>query len=154
MKYIYIFLISALPLIEIRGSIPYAQINNLHLGLSIIIAIIGNLIPIPFAYFFAHKILIYGKETKYFGKVCKMILNKGHEAGEKILKKAHNGVYLALLLFVAIPLPGTGAYSAILAASILDLEFKKSFIAISLGVLIAGSIVFLLTNGIKYLFFL
>lgn len=154
MKYIYIFLISMLPLIEIRGALPYAQILNLNLPLSVFLAIIGNLIPIPFVYFFAHKILVYMQESKYFGKFSKFVLAKGHKAGIKIVNKSHNGIFLALLLFVAIPLPGTGAYTAILAASILELDFKKSFVSIALGVFIAGIIVFLFTNSIKYLFLL
>ncbi|WP_064579604.1 COG2426 family protein [Streptobacillus moniliformis] len=149
LKYIYILIISAIPFIELRGAIPASQILELPLFSSIIVSIVGNILPIPFVYFFAKKILEFGKENKYFGKIFKMILDKGHKIGEKIISKSENGFFLALLLFVAIPLPGTGAYSAMLGASFLDIDFKKSFFAIFLGIIIAGFIVAIITYFFK-----
>ncbi|CAM3060013.1 COG2426 family protein [Streptobacillus ratti] len=144
-KYFYILIISAIPFIELRGAIPVSQILGLPLLSSIVVSIIGNILPIPFVYFFAQKVLELGKENKYIGKLFKTILDKGHKAGEKITSKSKNGFFLALLLFVAIPLPGTGAYSGMLAASLLDIDFKKSFFSIFLGIIIAGFIVTIIT---------
>ncbi|QXW65904.1 small multi-drug export protein [Streptobacillus moniliformis] len=81
LKYIYILIISAIPFIELRGAIPASQILELPLFSSIIVSIVGNILPIPFVYFFAKKILEFGKENKYFGKIFKMILDKGHKIG-------------------------------------------------------------------------
>lgn len=139
LKYIYVFFISALPLIEIRGSIPYSQAMDMPYLPSIIVAIIGNMLPIPIVYFVVNKILIITCEIKFIGKISKYILDKGHKASIK-LNSSNKSIYLAILLFVAIPFPGTGAYSAILASSILELDFKKSLLSIFLGVCISGVI--------------
>ncbi len=148
-KYFYILIISAIPFIELRGAIPVSQILKLPLYSSIIVSIIGNILPIPFVYFFAKKILEIGKGYKYIGEIFKKILDKGHKAGEKIISKSGNGFFLALFLFVAIPLPGTGAYSGMLAASLLDIDFKKSFFSIFLGIIISGFIVAIITYFFK-----
>ena len=143
--YIIIFLISMVPLIELRGAIPYAvgfieHGTELNLVLCYIIAIIGNMLPVPFIYFFARKVLEWGKDKKIIGKFFTFCLEKGERGGEKLKKKAKNGLFIALLLFVGIPLPGTGAWTGTLAASILDMGFKKSVIAVMLGVILAGII--------------
>ncbi|CAM3131485.1 small multi-drug export protein [Streptobacillus felis] len=149
-KYLNILIISATPFIELRGAIPVSQLIGLPLIPSILVSIVGNIIPIPFAYFFSKKILLLGKDSKIFGKLFSYILNKGHKAGEKIMSKSGNGIFLALLLFVAIPVPGTGAYSAILAATLLDIDFKKSFISIFFGIIIAGLLITIFTFLVKF----
>ena len=125
-KYIWVLLISMVPLIEIRGAIPYAVLWGLPLVPSIIVAVIGNMIPVPFIFLFARKVLEWGKDKKYIGKFFTWCLEKGEKGGRKLESKAGRGLYIALLLFVGIPLPGTGAWTGTLAASILDMDFKKS----------------------------
>lgn len=148
--YIFIFLISMVPLIELRGAIPYAIGFSLPLLESYIVAIIGNMVPVPFIFFFARKILIWGKGKNWpiVSPFCNFCLSKGEKAKEKLLATSKNGIYIALLLFVGIPLPGTGAWTGSLAASILNLDFKKSCIFICLGVILAGIIMGLLSSGL------
>ena len=153
LKILLIVLVSMLPLIELRGAIPIAVGMGIELPewAILIIAVIGNLIPIPIIYFFARKFLEWGntKKWKPLKKSCEFFLKKGEKAGEKLLKKTGEyGTFIALLLFVAIPLPGTGAWTGTLAASILDLGFKKTVISVSLGVLIAGIIMLLASLGL------
>lgn len=113
-------------------------------------AIIGNMIPVPIIYLFARKVLEWGSKCKWkkFKDFCNFCLKKGQKGGEKLLKKAKGGVYWALFLFVAIPIPGTGAWTGTLAASILDLDFKKTMFAILAGVLTAGLIMLLISLGL------
>ncbi len=146
--YIIIFLISMVPIIELRGAIPYAVGFGLPLMTSYIICIIGNMIPVPFIFFFARRILEWGADKKYVGKFFGFCLDKGHKGGEKLKSKAGRGLFVALLLFVGIPLPGTGAWTGTLAASILDMDFKKSVAAVMLGVLLAGVIMGLVSSGV------
>lgn len=145
MQYIYVFFISMLPLIELRGSIIYSQAVGLPIHTSFIIAIIGNILPIPIVFLFAKKVLEYGSNKKYVAKLFTMFLQKGHDAGQKLSKKGKLGLYIALLLFVGIPLPGTGAWTGALAASILDMDFKKSIIYILLGLILAAVIMSVLS---------
>ena len=152
-KYFWVFFISMIPLIEIRGSIPYAlaQIdlgNNLNFFLCCVIAIIGNMLPVPFIFFFARKVLEWGKDKKVIGKFFNWCLEKGHKGGSKLEEKAGKGLYWALFLFIGIPLPGTGAWTGTLAASILDMDFKKSVLAAVGGVILAGVIVGLICTGV------
>ena len=152
-KYFWVFFISMIPLIEIRGSIPYAfyQIENgaaLNFALCCVIAVIGNMLPVAFIFFFARKVLEWGKDKPVIGKFFTWCLEKGHKGGAKLEAKAGRGLYFALFLFVGIPLPGTGAWTGTLAASILDMDFKKSVIAIICGVLLAGTIVGLICTGV------
>ena len=136
------------PLIELRGAIPYAVGFGLPLLPSYIICIIGNMVPIPIIYLFARKVLIWGKDKKIIGKFFTWCYNKGEKGGEKLKEKSKNGIYIALLLFVGIPLPGTGAWTGTLAASFLDLDFKKSMIAVFLGVVLASIIMIVLSLGL------
>ncbi len=146
------------PLIELRGAIPLAVAMNLGLPewLTLIIAIIGNIIPIPIIFFFARKILNWGSKQRWepFKKFCTFCLKKGEKGGQKLLKRTgNNGTYVALFLFVAIPIPGTGAWTGTLAASILNLDFKKTIIAASAGVVVAGIIMLLVSLGLfRWLF--
>ena len=147
-KYLYIFLISMVPLIELRGAIPVSQGFQLPLLQSYIVCVIGNMLPVPVIYLFARKVLEWGKDKKYIGKFFTFCIEKGHKGGEKLKEKAGRGLFVALLLFVGIPLPGTGAWRGTLAASFLDMGFKKSVIAVLLGVLLAGVIMGIASAGV------
>ncbi len=147
-KYLWVLLISMLPLVEIRGAVPYAVGMDLPLVPSIIVAIIGNMIPVPFIFLFARRILEWGKDKKVIGPFFTWCLQKGEKGGRKLEEKAGKGLYWALFLFVGIPVPGTGAWTGMLAASILDMDFKKSTIAALGGVLLAGAIMLAASLGV------
>ena len=115
-KYLIVFFVSMVPIIELRGAIPYAVGFGLPLLPSYIIAIIGNMIPVPFIFLFARKVLVWGSTKKYIGKFFTWCLKKGEKGGEKLKQSAGKGLYIALLIFVGIPLPGTGAWTGTLAA--------------------------------------
>ena len=140
-----IFFISMVPLIELRGAIPYSQYYGLPIVTSYIICIIGNMIPIPIIYLFARKVLIWGADKPVIGKFFTFCLEKGEKGGKKLQAKAGRGLFLALLLFVGIPVPGTGAWTGTLAASILDMDFKSTVAAVLLGILLAGVIMMTLS---------
>ena len=152
-KYLIVFLISMVPLIELRGSIPIGlsslwgdpiQVLPLY-----IICILGNMLPVPFIYLFARKVLEWGVDKKIIGKFFKWCLEKGEKGGKKLQEKAgKTGLFFALLIFVGIPLPGTGAWIGTLAASILDMDFKRSILAVMLGVILAGIIMGLASAGV------
>ena len=129
-KYLWVFLISMVPIIELRGAIPVAVGMGLPLIPSYIICIIGNMLPVPFIYFFARKVLIWGSDKPVIGKFFTFCLEKGEKGGKKLQAKAGRGLFVALLLFVGIPLPGTGAWTGTLAASLLDMDFKSSVVAV------------------------
>lgn len=135
-KYLWVFLISMVPIIELRGAIPVAVGMGLPLIPSYIICIIGNMLPVPFIYFFARKVLIWGSDKPVIGKFFTFCLEKGEKGGKKLQAKAGRGLFVALLLFVGIPLPGTGAWTGTLAASLLDMDFKSSVVAVMCGVLL------------------
>ena len=148
-KYIIIFFVSMVPIVELRGAIPLAEGLDLNIFLYYPIAIIGNMLPVPFIYLFARKVLEWGKDKKIIGKFFTWCLEKGENGGNKLKETAGNkGLLFALLLFVGIPLPGTGAWTGTLAASILDLDFKKSVLAIFGGLILASIIMGLLSLGI------
>ncbi len=151
--YLMVFFISMVPLIELRGAIPYAVgfINAgvpLSLPLCYVIAILGNMLPVPIIFFFARKVLEWGADKPVIGGFFTFCLKKGHKGGEKLQAKAGRGLFVALLLFVGIPLPGTGAWTGTLAASILDMDFKSSVIAVMLGVILAGIIMGVVSMGL------
>ena len=137
---IIVFLVSMVPLIELRGAIPYGVAFGLPLWLTYIIAIVGNMLPVPIIYFFARRVLLWGRDKAVIGRFFTFCLEKGEKAGRKLQAKAGRGLYWALLLFVGIPLPGTGAWTGTLAASLLDMDFKRSVMACMGGVLLAGVI--------------
>ena len=146
--YLIIFFISMVPLIELRGAIPYAVGFGLPLVPSYIICILGNMLPVPIIFLFARKVLEWGADKPVIGKFFTFCLEKGHKGGVKLQEKAGKGLFVALLLFVGIPLPGTGAWTGTLAASLLDMDFKSSVIAVLLGVVLAGVIMGLLSAGL------
>ena len=147
-KYLTVFFVSMVPLIELRGAIPYGVIFGLPLWSTYIIAIIGNMIPVPFIYLFARKFLIWGYYKPLIGPFCRFCINKGEKGGRALEAKAGKGLTVALLLFVGIPLPGTGAWTGTLAGSILDMKFKDVVKACMGGVLLAGIIMGLASAGL------
>ena len=144
-KYLWVFLVSMVPLVELRGSIIISQGLQLPVLSSYIVAIIGNMLPVPVIYLFARKVLVWGADKPVIRKFFSWCLEKGEKGGKKLKEKAGRGLFIALLLFVGIPLPGTGAWTGTLAASILDMDFKSTIIAVMLGVLLAGIIMMVLS---------
>ena len=147
-KYLIVFLVSMVPLIELRGAIPYGVAFGLPLWSTYVVAIIGNMIPVPFIYLFARKILEWGADKPVIGKFFSWCLKKGHKGGEKLKATAGRGLFVALLLFVGIPLPGTGAWTGALVAAMMDMRLKRAFPAVVIGVIIAGIIVSAVTFGV------
>ena len=145
-KYLSVFFISMVPLIELRGAIPVGVAMGLPLWQVYIIAIIGNMIPVPIIFFFARKVLEWGAGKPVIGKFFTFCLEKGHKGGEKLKAKAGRGLPWALLLFVGIPLPGTGAWTGSLVAAVLRMRIWQAFLVITVGVLVSGFI----TGGIAY----
>ena len=136
-KYLIIAFVSMVPIVELRGAIPIAEGLGLDIFIYYPVAIICNMLPVPIIYLFARKVLEWGKDKKIIGKFFTWCLEKG----EKLKETAGNkGIFFALLLFVGIPLPGTGAWTGTLAASFLNLDFKTSVSAVALGVILAGII--------------
>ena len=152
--YVISILISMVPLIELRGALPYALANGIPTLPAYIVCMVANMLPVPVIFFFARRVLEWGKDKKYIGRFFTFCLEKGHKAGEKLKEKAGiKGLFITLLLFVGIPLPGTGAWTGTLAASILDMDFKSSVIAVLLGVLLAAVIMgvgsLIVINGVQ-----
>ncbi len=129
------------PIVELRGAIPIGVGLGLPVIHAYIIAVIGNMIPVPFIYLFARRILEWGSTKRGLGKFFRFCLEKGESGGQKLKAKAGRGLFFALMIFVGIPLPGTGAWTGTLAASVLDMGFKKSVIAVMFGVMIAGVLI-------------
>ena len=151
-KYLQVFFISMLPIVELRGDIPFATAIGVPPLTAYGISIIGNMLPIPFIFLFAGKILHWGKDKPYIGRIFTFFLKKGYSAGRKLEDKAGFGLYLALTLFVGIPLPGTGAWTGSLAACLLGINTKKGTIAVLAGVLLAGVIMMALSLGLLSFF--
>lgn len=147
-QYLITFFISMVPLIELRVAIPYSQVVGLPLLQSYIICIIGNMLPVPIIFYFARKVLEWGCDKPIIGSFFTFCLEKGHKGGERLKATAGRGLPWALLLFVGIPLPGTGAWTGTLAASILDMDFKSSVLACMGGVLLAGIIMGIASTGV------
>lgn len=138
-KYFWVFLVSMVPVIELRGALPIAIGMGLPAIPSIIVAVVGNLIPVPIIYFFARKFLEWGSTKPVIGKICSFFVRKGEKASKKLNTSAgKKGMFIALMLFVGIPLPGTGAWTGTLAASFLNLDAKTTAVSVSCGVLLAG----------------
>ena len=141
LDYLIVFFISMVPLVELRGAIPIAIGMGIEPIPAIIVCVIGNMLPVPFIYFFARKFLIWGAEQRYIGKICSFFVVKGERVGQKLVKKAgRGGLLIALMLFVGIPLPGTGAWTGTLGASFLNMGIKSTALSVSLGVILAGII--------------
>ena len=149
MHYLIIFLVSMVPIIELRGAMVYAVGYELPYIPALVTCVIGNMLLVPFIYFFARKFLSWGAKQRYIGKICTFFLEKGERAGQKLVKATgRGGLFVALLLFVGIPLPGTGAWTGTLGASFLNMGFKSTVVSVSLGVVMAGIIMALVSTGV------
>ena len=149
MHYLIIFLVSMVPIIELRGAMVYAVGYDLPYLPALLVCVLGNMVPVPFIYFFARKILIWGSDKKYIGRFFRFCLNKGERAGQKMVKAAgRGGLFVALMLFVGIPIPGTGAWTGALGASFLNMGFKSTVLSVCLGVILAGIIMAALSTGV------
>lgn len=148
-QYLIVFLISMVPIVELRGAVPIG-LEYFHLDLipTMIISVVGNMLPVPIIYLFARKVLEWGKDKSVIGKFFTWCLLKGERGGRKLEASAGKGLYWALFMFVGIPLPGTGAWTGTLAASFLDLDFKKTVIAVMGGVVLAGIIMAIFSYGV------
>ena len=148
-KYLLIFLVAMVPLIELRGSIVMAVGMELDYFTALTVSAVGNMLPVPFIYFFARKVLLWGADKKYIGKFFRYCLEKGEKGGQRLVEKTgRGGLFMALLLFVGIPLPGTGAWTGTLAASFLNMGIKTTAAAVSLGVILAGVIMGIASTGV------
>ena len=149
LHYLIIFLVSMVPIIELRGAMVYAVGYDLPYIPALITCVVGNMLPVPFIYFFARKFLVWGARQRYIGKVCAFFLEKGERAGQKLVKATgRGGLFVALMLFVGIPLPGTGAWTGTLGASFLNMGFKSTVASVSLGVVMAGIIMAAVSTGV------
>ena len=148
-KYLLIFFVSMVPLFELRYTmvtlVPALGVNYF---IALLIGIIGNMLPVPIIYLFARKVLEWGKDKRVIGNFFTWCLNKGERGGKKLEDKAGKGLYWALFLFVGIPVPGTGAWTGSLAASMLKLDFKKTVLAVMAGVVFAGLIMMAISFGL------
>ena len=148
-KLLIAFLVSMVPLIELRGGVPIALGMGVPYFEALTVCVIGNMLPVPLIYFFARKVLVWGAERKHIGKFFRFCLEKGERGGRKLAARAgRGGLFVALLLFVGIPIPGTGAWTGTLAASFLDMGIRATAGAVSLGVILAGVIMALASTGV------
>lgn len=153
LKYIIAFLVSMVPIVELRGAVPIAIASGIDPVVALCLCVVGNVLPVPIIYFFARKFLIWGAKQRYIGKFCNFFLVKGEHAGQKLVAKTGRyGLFIALLLFVGIPIPGTGAWTGTLGASFLDMGFKSTVAAVCLGVILAGIIMAVTSVGVISLF--
>lgn len=143
-KNVIIFLISCMPILELRGGLIAASLLKINLLTSFIICYIGNLLPIPFILYFITPLFNKLKKTKHLNKLVTKVENKANSKKDKIEKSE----FFGLLLFVGIPLPGTGAWTGALIASMINMNKKKAFLAITLGVLLAGIIMSIFSYGL------
>ena len=151
-KLLFVFFVSMGPLVELRGGVPIAMGMDIHWLTAIVVCGIGNMLPVPIIYLFARKVLLWGADKPVIGKFFTFCVEKGESGGRKLRAKAgRNGLFVALLLFVGIPLPGTGAWTGTLAASFLDMGFKSTTAAVSLGVVMAGIIMAVTSSGVLHL---
>lgn len=143
-----IFLISMLPVVELRGAIPVGAAIGLPWYLNMIVSIVGNLLPVPFVLLFSVKAFEFMKKHNILVKFIEKIENRAKKRSEGLA----TGEFIGLMLFVAIPFPGTGAWTGALIAALLQFERKRSFIYITLGVLIAAVIMTAASYGVISLF--
>ena len=143
---IIVFIISMLPILELRGGLLAAPLLGVDPFAAYVVAIIGNLLPIPFILLFIKRIINWLRKSKvkFLNKFAKSLEKKVNKNREKIEKYG----YLGLILFVGVPLPGTGAWTGCLLAAVLDMDRKKSFVCIACGILMASIIMMTLSYGI------
>lgn len=143
-KYFHLFIISMAPLVELRGAMIYAAANDMPFLQSFICCVLGNMLPVPFLIKFSKGILLYLAKVDKIGWVFQKIIDRGNRKAEKI----GGWELLGLFLFVAVPLPGTGAWTASLVSALLQLRIKKSLLAIGAGIIACGIIMGALSFGI------
>lgn len=152
LKYLSVFFVSMVPIVELRLAVPMAMGMGIPMINALVVCAIGNMLPVPIIYFFARKVLAWGMDKKYIGEIFRFFHDKGERAGQALLKKTGKyGAFVALMLFVGIPLPGTGAWTGTLGASFLDLGIKKTAVAVSLGVVLAGIIMGVASTGVFHM---
>lgn len=139
------FIVSMVPVIELRGAIPLGVLNGLDVEIAMLVSILGNLVPVPFIIIFIRKIFKWMQsKNEALTKVVHKMEEKADKKKDQVLKYEFWG----LMILVAIPLPGTGAWTGALVAAMLDMQLKRAFPAIALGVLFAGVIVTVATYGV------
>lgn len=143
-KELFVFLVSMVPLIELRGGVLIAKLLGIKLLKANIICIIGNIIPIPFILLFIKKIFAFMKKHN----IMKGFVEKLEERATKKSKGADRGEFLFLLLFVGIPIPGTGAWMGSLIAALFEFDIKRASLAIFLGILLAAIIMSIASYGL------
>lgn len=142
------FLISMVPVVELRGAIPAAVLAGLDIRVALVVAIVGNLVPVPFIIVFIRKIFKWlQQKSRWLGDVVHRMEAKAEAKKAQVLKYEFWG----LMILVAIPLPGTGAWTGALVAAMLDMQLKRAFPAIAAGVVAAGLIVTIATYGLSVL---
>ena len=153
-KYLVVFLISMVPIVELRGSMGFALSNEfmgeaIPFWIALPLCVVGNMLPVPIIYFSARRFLNWGAKKRFIGKICRFFLVKGEKVGQKLTKSGQRrgGLFFAMMLFVGIPIPGTGAWTGTLGASFLGMGGKETAISVSLGVIIAGIIMALIYTG-------
>ena len=148
-KILMTFLISMVPVIELRGAIPIAVANGLNYWVAVAVSIIGNLVPVPFIILFIRKIFeLMRKISKKFDGIVTKLEQRAEKKSDVVRKYAFWGLFI----LVAIPLPGTGAWTGALVAAMLDMRLKRAFPAIALGVLGAAAIITFVTYGVDVIF--
>lgn len=153
LKYLIVFFVSMVPILELRFAVPMAVGMGLPYIPALITCVIGNMFPVPFIYLFARKFLKWGTKQKFIGTFCQKVLEKGEKAGQKIVATTgRGGTFVALMLFVGIPVPGTGAWTGTLAATLLDLGPKSTAAAVSLGLIMAGVIMAVASGSVFHIF--
>ena len=146
-KYLLIALVSMVPIVELRGAVPIGLSMGLNPLITIAVCVIGNMLPVPIIHIFARKFLLWGSKQKFIGKFCDFFVRKGEKASAKLLNnKNRYGTMIALMIFVGIPLPGTGAWTGTLGASFLGLDFKTTTISVMVGIVLAGIIMAVITT--------
>lgn len=142
-------LVSMIPVVELRGGIPFGVVAGLPVWAALIAAVIGNLIPVPFIIVYIRRIFQWmRRRMPRLNNLVDKLERKAHLKGQRVTKYK----YLGLMLFVAVPLPGTGAWTGSLAAAFLDMPLRKAIPSVVLGVLIAGMAISILTYGVASLF--
>ena len=152
-KYLAIFFVSMVPLVELRLAMPIAVSMDLPYIPALIVCVLGNMIPVPFIYFFARKFLTWGAQKPGLGRVCSFFLVKGDIAGQKLVKATgRGGLFVAPMLFVGMPIPGTGAWRGASGPSFLNMGFRATVGSVCLGVVLAGCIMAAVTTAGLHIF--
>ena len=143
-KLLITFLISMVPVIELRGALPIGVGMGLEPWVALVVSIIGNMVPVPFIIIFIRRILNWMHRFEKFDRLAKRLEAKAERQGDKLVKYET----LGLFLLVAVPLPGTGAWTGSLVAALFDLRLKTAIPTIFAGVVAAGLVVFFITYGV------